>query len=93
MTITARFSSVCPACSGRIRAGEQINWRKGTKATHLDCGTGPAALGAASSGRHCPDCSGPISAWELRKGYHCQNCTRAEEGPGYTGEFGYGYSG
>lgn len=37
----------------------------------------------STSGPKCPDCDGPISAWKIRKGYHCDACTRAIEGPAY----------
>ncbi len=40
MTITAKFSTVCPRCGQRIQVGEKIEWEKGKKATHLVC-SGP----------------------------------------------------
>jgi hypothetical protein len=40
----------------------------------------PSAL---STGPKCPDCGGPISTYNLSKGYHCNACTRAIEGPAY----------
>lgn len=38
MIITAKFSSVCPKCSGRISVGSKVEWNKGEKASHVDCG-------------------------------------------------------
>ena len=43
--------------------------------------------GTAYRGPKCPDCDGPIDAWKLAKGYHCDGCTRRVE---MTGG-GYGY--
>lgn len=50
-----------------------------------------ATIGATNAGVEmkpqgpkCPDCGGPISAYNLRKGYHCDACTRAIEGPAYS---------
>lgn len=39
MFITARFASVCPKCSGRITEGSNVEWSKGSKATHASCPT------------------------------------------------------
>jgi len=48
-------------------------------ATHRPAGSGLEDR----PGPKCPDCGGPIAAWKLRKGYHCDDCTRAIEGPAY----------
>lgn len=37
MTITAKFSSVCPSCGQTISAGDQVEWMRGTQATHAGC--------------------------------------------------------
>jgi uncharacterized protein DUF6011 len=37
MTINARFESTCPLCGNRIAIGDQVNWERGQKATHLQC--------------------------------------------------------
>lgn len=37
MTITARFSSVCPACSQKIQPGQPVEWARGQKARHAAC--------------------------------------------------------
>lgn len=42
MIITAKFTSVCPACSRRIAAGEKVEWSKGSKAVHVACAGGPS---------------------------------------------------
>ena len=34
----------------------------------------------------CPDCGGPIKGWKLRKGYHCDRCTRETDPMGYINE-------
>lgn len=47
MIITAKFTSVCPCCSAQIKAGEKVEWTKGSKARHVACAGKPAA--AASS--------------------------------------------
>ncbi len=39
MTITAKFSTVCPSCGARIEAGEKVEWAKGSKARHVRCVT------------------------------------------------------
>jgi len=36
-TIIARFESTCPSCNRRILAGTDVNWEKGSKATHVVC--------------------------------------------------------
>ena len=37
MTITAKFSTICPCCNGRIEAGTKVEWTKGSKARHVGC--------------------------------------------------------
>ena len=37
MIISAKFPSVCPKCSHPISVGTQIEWTKGSKATHAKC--------------------------------------------------------
>lgn len=51
MVITAKFSSVCPCCSGRIQVGSKIEWAKGTPAKHVACAQGAATAGSAPSRR------------------------------------------
>jgi len=62
MIITAKFASVCPCCSGRITPGAKVEWNKGSKASHVACGTASASYsrvpvrgatfaGSASRGR------------------------------------------
>lgn len=47
MTITARFPSTCPSCSGPITPGSQVHWEKGQKVRHVSCAA--AGAGASSS--------------------------------------------
>jgi hypothetical protein len=42
MIITAKFASTCPCCAKPIAVGSKINWSKGTKASHVECGSAPA---------------------------------------------------
>jgi hypothetical protein len=37
MTITAKFSSICPNCNMQIAAGERVSWTAGSKASHIVC--------------------------------------------------------
>ena len=46
MVITARFASTCPRCNNPIAVGAQVNWERGSKATHTVC---PAARPASAA--------------------------------------------
>lgn len=46
MTITAKFSSICPCCNNRIEAGTKVEWTKGNKARHVACATQSGATSA-----------------------------------------------
>jgi hypothetical protein len=46
MKITARFSSTCKACGGRINQGEEIEWERGQGGRHLRCPERPALIDA-----------------------------------------------
>lgn len=48
MTITAKFSSICPCCNGRIEAGTKVEWSKGSKARHITCAQQPFAASTPS---------------------------------------------
>ena len=37
MTITAKFSTICPCCNVRIAAGTKVEWTKGSPARHVAC--------------------------------------------------------
>lgn len=39
MTITAKFASTCQAWHRPIRPGDQVEWQRGSKATHTTCPT------------------------------------------------------
>lgn len=45
MVITAKFASVCPKCSRPIAMGAKVNWERGSKAAHVDCGAVTASAG------------------------------------------------
>lgn len=47
MVIVAKFSSVCPCCSGRIEVGSKVNWAKGSKASHVACGSSVSSVAAS----------------------------------------------
>lgn len=51
MTIKAKFSSICPKCNRRISVGEQVSWRKGSKAEHVNCSY--SAAKAPLAGTEC----------------------------------------
>jgi len=53
MVITAKFSSVCPHCNGRIEVGSKVEWSRGSKARHVACGSAVAAsVVSAAPARH-----------------------------------------
>jgi hypothetical protein len=39
MIIQAKFKSVCPCCGKEISIGENVEWKKGSKAIHEHCHT------------------------------------------------------
>lgn len=41
VTITAKFSSTCPACGGAIAAGSEVEWTRGQPARHAVCPAEP----------------------------------------------------
>lgn len=75
----------CKQCT-LPKCGAEYNHHCLTPAHIGECGTHrPVGSGLrnSESSPKCPDCGGPIAAWKLRKGYHCDSCTRAIEGPAY----------
>lgn len=56
MTIKAQFASRCPICSGPIHPGQEVEWRKGSKAVHVAC------AGAAAGGTAAPVQTAPAPA-------------------------------
>lgn len=48
MIITAKFASVCPCCSQRIQVGSEVEWTKGSAATHKACAQGSATTARPS---------------------------------------------
>lgn len=51
MTITAKFASVCPSCGKPIKPGQQVEWERGQKARHTDCGAADAGAAVATGPR------------------------------------------
>jgi predicted nucleic acid-binding Zn ribbon protein len=51
MTITAKFPSICPVCGGAISPGQQVEWERGQKARHTDCGAAASAPAAPAAPR------------------------------------------
>jgi len=49
MTITAKFSSICPCCSVRIAVGSKVEWSKGSPARHVACASSPVASRPAAA--------------------------------------------
>lgn len=43
MTITAKFPGTCPTCGNHIHVGDKVEWAKGEKARHTDCGAAKSA--------------------------------------------------
>lgn len=43
MTITAKFPGVCLTCGGKIRKGDQIEWKKDAGSKHAACASGQPA--------------------------------------------------
>lgn len=49
MIITAKYNSTCPKCGRYIDAGEKVEWRPGTKATHIECNEADSTKPVAKS--------------------------------------------
>ena len=64
MTITAKYAATCATCRQPIRAGQQIEWAKGSPARHTSCSSAapaaPAAPAPAATGK-CA-CGAPTKA-------------------------------
>jgi ribosomal protein L37AE/L43A len=74
----AKFSGILIKVGGKY-AVQCSSHGVDNNAVHPDS----SAAGANNGRPVCPDCGGQISAWALRKGYHCDSCTQAIEGPAY----------
>lgn len=73
MTITAKFSGICPCCNTAIRAGEQVEWTKGSKARHPRCANGSTQVTASTLTRRAPrtccvGCGGALDQFQIRRG-------------------------
>ena len=61
MVITAKFASTCPKCSKPIAIGSKVEWAKGEKAKHVDCGAAAPSAGpsvVSTAGGKCSKCGG-----------------------------------
>ena len=60
MVIRAKFNSRCPRCGNFINAGDEIEWERGKKATHVKCPDSPTInTGPKKTGQlwePCPKC-------------------------------------
>ena len=52
MTISAKFSTICPVCHGRIAIGDEIEWSKGSPAKHEACDRAAAKAERKASRKH-----------------------------------------
>lgn len=65
MVIIAKYASTCPCCSTAIRPGEQVEWSKGAKATHVRCAS--RATSAPASG-YAQRVTSQRAAWGRQRG-------------------------
>lgn len=49
MKITAKYASTCPSCGHPINPGDQVEWERGKKATHITCPQGQVSKGPFAS--------------------------------------------
>jgi len=86
MTITAKFTSICPVCNVRITPGTKVEWSRGSQARHVACtAAAPAARAARSTaytgpayrarvGGSAPLVAGYSSWCTGREGCRCYDC-------------------
>lgn len=68
MVIRAKFNSRCPSCGQFISAGEEIEWERGKKATHVECPSTPKTA----------DHDGPTYKIHGGSGYGCHGWTEGQ---------------
>lgn len=74
MTITAKYPGRCTRCGGQISAGEQIEWEKGSGASHTKCPNKPIQAGPKKTGQlweECPRCGREPVYMPLHLCDHC----------------------
>lgn len=81
MIITAKFSSICPACSNHIAVGEKVEWSKGRKAAHVACAGSTTPAAPKTYGARV---EASRRMWGARRGMGSGHGT-ATKMPGYSG--------
>ncbi len=74
MTITAKYPGRCTKCGGHIPVGEQIEWIKGTGASHVKCPDNVVNAGPRKTGQlweECPNCGREPIYMPLHLCDHC----------------------
>lgn len=69
---------------GKCRRYTSKKYARANRGLCKSCATGQTT--DEYHGPKCPDCGGPISAYKLRQGYHCDACTRQTDPIGYYNE-------
>lgn len=89
MIITAKFASVCPKCSKSIAVGSKVEWERGGKAAHVDCGAAKPSAGpsvAATKPGSCTKC-GKACKPQYRTCFACSG-----KNSGFVGTSGHVYT-
>lgn len=78
MTITAKFSTICPVCGQRITTGQQVNWTRGSAAQHVSC---PSAVGGSRDSLIARASRGDTRAMDELDGYDMRALDRKASRP------------